>query len=712
MMPRPGPHTSRLRAEIPAGLLLAFALSLGRLLAQDLPAPPEPAHVAAQMESGRTAFEKGQYAQALTEFQAIAKAQPKNRYAQLLAGVAAYWAREPEKALACWDSLADTTRPNSPEEWQLACHRAMALNALGRTDAADRAVEHVYELRRTQRSEPALTAKGFTREHFWCATRRVGVWEVFDERGEQTRAWRFNVTDTADPEGALTVLSLEPAPTPVAWRAYALVQEDEQARRVFFRWPARPAYAEARQRAMEVLQGQRQPIETIVRTPPPAPQPKVVEPPAVTLPPVTPPQPAPPAEPAPPVVVPVTPPQPAQLPPVVVPVTPQPPAPPVEPKTPPEPPAPPPPEAQPPQAVEQPRPPEQPSPVEPPLLRPVEVPATPKPPAKPAPPEPAPQTQAAPPKAVEETAPAAPAKAQPVKPEPPAEPAPQPQAAPPKAQPPPEEKPQPQPGAGPAAPVPQAVQPEPAGAPAPGQTPAKRELTPAEQKRMAGVKALTTEPGVERILAVAARLADVEFDLFHYTQLSLHNPDAAQRFEAEQLSGPHPWARDDAALLVGLLSRAAPQEAASAFGLMDNVLVGGKADYARFALLTAINTRGGPMPEACVTSCLSAGDTLVRQTAALMLARAGRVAGLRVLFRELARAKARAQPDYADQVARLVGGALDELLGNVFGQCPADPRQSTQAWRAAAAKWWADNEARVKHVPDAAPGQPLWKVQP
>ena len=218
--------------------------------------------------------------------------------------------------------------------------------------------------------------------------------------------------------------------------------------------------------------------------------------------------------------------------------------------------------------------------------------------------------------------------------------------------------------------------------------------------RAAGLK---LPPGPTRILETAARLAEVQFDVGRFARLSLTDPPGARAFEAAALTGKHPWATEDATDLVRQITSTPPAEAAAALQRLEEVLEGARSDYARFALLTAINTRGGELPEAFLDACLKARDFVVRETAGLLLARAGREAGVKALFKEL---EAAAAVEYGDEIARIVSYPLEELLGPVLGPCP--PTGNVE-WRKNATAWWKERGGRLEYVKDAAPGTPAWR---
>lgn len=478
------------------------------------------------MESGRVAFSRRNYAEALAHFREASVLIPNNHYAALLSGVAAYWNREPRVALDYWAPLAEKAQKNSPEEWEATRHLVMAWHALNEDERAEQGVQRMYDLRSKARLPQAMAANGFTRQHLWLGTRRVGVWEHFDERGERSRVWEFHVVETKDgDEKEMASVAVELEPQAEGKVGYVLV-EDGPARRVYKRWPAKPSYVEARNLAVAAVKGQLKYLDADATT-----------------------------------------------------------------------------------AV--------------------------------------PDTQAG---ATAETK-----------------------------------------ATGTAA----------ANTPTPGLT--KPGTVTAEQARLAKILGLKLSPAATRILALVAKLAGVDFDVTKYVRLSLSDPAAARKFEKEGLTGSQPQATGQASDLVQFIASAKAPDLQEAFRNVGTALAGSKGDYARFVLLTALNTRGGDMPLEFLSSCLGSEDFVVRETAALLLARGGHKEGLEALFKELA---ALGEGKSGDEAARIVSFPLEELLGSVLGPCPI---RDTVGWRESALAWWKQNEAKIGYVKGAPAGQPVWR---
>ena len=134
--------------------------------ADDPPATDTQPAFEAHIKAGRDFFQDRRYTEALKEFAAAIQLQPKHHDARMFGGLSAYWGRQPELALECWNPLLDAAPRNSNEEWEIDRQRVMALSALGETDAADSVVDRLYEIRRGKKAPAALSAKGFVREHF------------------------------------------------------------------------------------------------------------------------------------------------------------------------------------------------------------------------------------------------------------------------------------------------------------------------------------------------------------------------------------------------------------------------------------------------------------------------------------------------------------------------------------------------------------------
>jgi len=484
--------------------VLAFVCAAHFALAAQEP-PPAPVDFDTHIKSGRQLFTQKKYAEALVEFRAAAELKPEHRLARLLAGLAAYWNRDPKSALAYWDTLLASVAKPSAEEWELTKDRVMALTELGQQEPANAAIARLHELRSAARLPEALAAKGFTREHFYTGNLRVGAWELFDEKGEIARAWEFPVADLkAKTEEPVKTYALELVPLDNGKPGYALFELAGENRKTLKRWPAKPPYAEVRELVLAALE--------------------------------------------------------SRLPPEIAPPTP----------------------------------PEQ---------------ITPIGPAKP-----------------------------------------------------------------------------------------KRQLTESEITRMQkGVKPEYSKD-TSRLLQTVAHLAEVDFDLTKFTVLSVTDPAQAKAYH-DEFSKRAPFADDDSSNLVKFYAQAGPKDIEVFYTGLPAILEGSKSELARFAILTAINTRGGAFPDEFLSDCLSSPDFMVRQTGAQLLGRAGNRKGLPALFRELHKAD--------PPRTQLLAIALDDLLGPVLGDKPGEAAEDSAAWRKNAQSWWAKNASKLRFNKD---GDPLWQV--
>lgn len=212
------------------------------------------------LKAGRECFRKKEYAAAFEKFSLALALKPAQREARFLAGLAAYWAKRPEKALDFWNSLLDSAPRNSAEEWRLETNRVMALSALGQLEAAEQVVGRLYELR--PEVPEAKRAAGFVREHIQAGEFRLGCWELFDERHEAQELWSFPVVSlrTQD-EPLVACLAVLAALLPGDKPGFVLNEEGRGYTRVYRQWTQRPAYSDVRAVLLEVLQGRLKPFE-------------------------------------------------------------------------------------------------------------------------------------------------------------------------------------------------------------------------------------------------------------------------------------------------------------------------------------------------------------------------------------------------------------------------------------------------------------------
>jgi tetratricopeptide (TPR) repeat protein len=224
-----------------------------------------------------------------------------------------------------------------------------------------------------------------------------------------------------------------------------------------------------------------------------------------------------------------------------------------------------------------------------------------------------------------------------------------------------------------------------------------RVFSAAELGLAAKVVAMGLAPEPTQILTVAARLCDVQFDVTRLTRLSLTDKGLAER-HLQDLNARAPYAQEDAAELVDLISRSKPEHVRAACDKLARL--GPRQPYLDYALLTAFNTRSRDVPLGLLRDSLKSGDFIVRQTAALLLGRAGDKRGLTQLFKEVEQADALG--------GAVLQGSIEELLGPILGSPPpaksAEPgaglapeqAEALAAWRKKAAAWWRENEAALK----------------
>lgn len=243
--------------------------------------------------------------------------------------------------------------------------------------------------------------------------------------------------------------------------------------------------------------------------------------------------------------------------------------------------------------------------------------------------------------------------------------------------------------------------PAPAPIPAPV-TPTVRVFSQKDLDSAAKIASWGLPPSVAQILTLSVRLKDVEFDVTKLTRAALNDPKDAERV-LEELRKSAPFAPEDAAELVELIAKVKTEDLALA---SENLAkLGARKPYLDYALLTAFNTRGKDVPVFFLRETLQSNDALVRQTAALLLARYGERAALEILFKDLAAADALG--------CMMIHGWLEELLGSVLPPAPPPVRDGNppglDAWKAKAATFWKERGPHLKHTPEPKPGDPYWK---
>ena len=230
------------------------------------------------VKQGRQLFEQTRYADALALFEKALDEKPASKEFRTLAATAAFWARKPARSLDYWNRLYDAAPRGGDEEWTIEINRVPVLAALGKTDAADMAVERLHELRSSDTCLAARIAKGFNREYFFGQNMRAGCWEEFDERGDAPAIWTVIVQTVPDPPPAaaaskssarqeppqskrIATLAVNVAGLPGGGPGYVFLETTGDATRVYKRWTQRPAYPEVRALILAVLKASIQPLE-------------------------------------------------------------------------------------------------------------------------------------------------------------------------------------------------------------------------------------------------------------------------------------------------------------------------------------------------------------------------------------------------------------------------------------------------------------------
>ncbi|MEI6231720.1 MAG: hypothetical protein WCT04_01605 [Planctomycetota bacterium] len=235
------------------------------------------------VKEGRKHFEQAHYTAALDAFEKAIATGTAKRETQLLAAAAAYWARQPKRAMEFLNTLNDKTQLGGNDEWNICLCRIMTLHALGQLEAADLCVERMRDIRSAGKSKLAREAKGFVRENIFGKNMRAAIWEAFDERGDAPTAWTIIVTrrddapvtpakpgERQDPpaEKKIATLAVEVTALPAGGTGFAFTEETDEARRVYKYWTARPTYAEACALVLAVLGGTAEPLEEKLHKPP------------------------------------------------------------------------------------------------------------------------------------------------------------------------------------------------------------------------------------------------------------------------------------------------------------------------------------------------------------------------------------------------------------------------------------------------------------
>jgi len=260
------------------------------------PATPDP--VAIAVKKAREFFKERKFIEALDQFALALTLKPEDRDTAFMAGVAAYWSRQPARAMEFWNELLDTAPRNSREEWKLETHRIMALYQLNQHDAAEAVAERIYDLHKrfmvqrasgTAGADDSVFSDGFVREHIFLTERvteqdrngagvkdmqrvlRVGCWEVFDDRKEAQNIFAFPVTvHSAKDDPLIKRLVVAVSVLPGGEAGYVLTEEGGEDRTVYKRWLQRPPYAEVRTLVLQALKGKAVPLAQTKKAPAPA----------------------------------------------------------------------------------------------------------------------------------------------------------------------------------------------------------------------------------------------------------------------------------------------------------------------------------------------------------------------------------------------------------------------------------------------------------
>ena len=131
----------------------------------------------------------------------------------------------------------------------------------------------------------------------------------------------------------------------------------------------------------------------------------------------------------------------------------------------------------------------------------------------------------------------------------------------------------------------------------------------------------------------------------------------------QQLAKKAPFAQDDAAALLKLISQAKSKELEAVWTALPKL--GERHPYLDFVLLTALDSRGKDVPDAWLQPLLDSADFMVRRTAAMLAARQGDKEALGLLFDEVKKA------DWA--ACSILSISLAELLGGVLARRPPTP---------------------------------------
>ena len=267
------PSCSRSRSRFALALMLAgasqFLIFCGETKPADAPANNPADDAPALVKKGRALFDKNKFNLALKEFERALLKAPADKDARFLCGLAAYWARMPDKALSYWNQLADQTARGGNAEWDITRHRVMALSATQDIGAADMAIERMRELRASGKASAGSSARGFVREHFFLEDVRAGCWEVFDDHNEAPNVWTFSVARPAsekqNSDQLVATLAVERAPLPGGGAGFIFSEETSEhgreLRKIYKRWVERPNYAEVRELALSVIKGDAHAIE-------------------------------------------------------------------------------------------------------------------------------------------------------------------------------------------------------------------------------------------------------------------------------------------------------------------------------------------------------------------------------------------------------------------------------------------------------------------
>jgi tetratricopeptide (TPR) repeat protein len=213
-----------------------------------------------------------------------------------------------------------------------------------------------------------------------------------------------------------------------------------------------------------------------------------------------------------------------------------------------------------------------------------------------------------------------------------------------------------------------------------------------------GIQNMGLPPPAEKIVFAAWRLRKVDTPLSKLAELGGEDTAGVTRY-LEEFNARYPGAQRDLDELIGAIGRVKPDELRSACDALRKMPE--RSAYLEFGLLTAFETRAGNLPHALILDFLKSADFVVREAAALLLARAGDMRGLTQLFDEL--------PGADMRKCVIVHGALKELLGPVLLDPPTGLNGNIGEWKKDAQRWRADHLEALRFDSAKDTDGPRWK---